>query len=115
MNIEFFLTTLNALPETIRFEDTMSVVNSSYDFTPTSFKNGDLVNQAGQNSGSCKLFAFALLHGLPEDKTLACFGAYYREDVLKHPDGVDHPNIRNFMKTGWAGIHFDRPPLLAKK
>ena len=27
---------------------------------------------------------------------------YYR-DVLATPDGDDHPNIRNFMKSGWEG------------
>ena len=46
------------------------------------------------------------LQNLSEEATLACFGAYYYEDVLKNPNGTDHQNIRNFMKTGWDGIAF---------
>ena len=114
MTLPAFLKKLNDAPESIAFTDTMAVIEASYDFTPAAFTNGDLRNEAGQNSGSCKLFAFALLNKLNEQQTLACFGAYYRDDVLKHPDGSDHQNIRNFMKTGWAGVKFDSMPLTAK-
>lgn len=114
MLLESFLQKLNDSPENIEFDDTMSVIDSLYVFTTTSFKNGDLVNEAGQNSGSCKLFSFARLHNLTPEQTLACFGSYYREDVLKHPENSDHQNIRNFMKSGWPGIKFDSEPLKAK-
>ena len=111
MRIDAFLKKLNDHPESITFDDTMAVINASYAFTPASFMNGTVRNEAGQNAGSCKLFAFAMLNQLTEAQTLACFGAYYRDDVLKHPEGTDHQNIRNFMKTGWAGIKFDSMPL----
>ena len=114
MNLHAFLKKLNDNPESITFDDTMAAIGASYVFTPASFTYGELRNEAGQNSGSCKLFGFASLNGLTEEQTLACFGAYYREDVLKHPDGTDHQNIRNFMKHGWAGVKFDRMPLQAK-
>ncbi|HJW56288.1 MAG TPA: HopJ type III effector protein [Burkholderiaceae bacterium] len=114
MNIDTFLKKLTDAPDSLTFDDTMAVINASYEFTPASFTNGELRNEAGQNSGSCKLFGFALLQGLSQEQTLACFGAYYREDVLKNPDGVDHQNIRNFMKTGWSGVIFDRVPLHVK-
>ncbi len=91
----------------IAFNDTIALIESMYEFTPTRFSNGDLVSEAGQNSGSCKIFSFAKLQGLSELQTLQCFGAYYREDVLKNPGGTDHQNIRNFMKTGWAGVSFE--------
>ncbi|MGH8558319.1 MAG: HopJ type III effector protein [Methylococcales bacterium] len=39
-------------------------------------------NDAGTNEGSCKIFFFALLHGLEKDKTLKLFGDYYRIDIL---------------------------------
>ena len=55
--------------------------------------------------------AFAQLHELDAARTLACFGRYYREDVLRHPDGSDHANIRTFMRHGPAGIRFARPVL----
>lgn len=110
-----FLDKLKNSPDEITFDYTMSVIDNLYDFTPVSFTNGNLVNAAGQNSGSCKLFAFAKLQALTEQQTLACFGDYYRKDVLKHPNGNDHQNIRNFIRTGWEGIAFDTMPLTLKK
>ena len=71
-------------------------------------------NAAGENSGSCKLFAFAQLQNLSEAETLACFGAYYYEEVLENPEGTNHQNIRNFMITGWDGIHFEGEALVLK-
>jgi hypothetical protein len=114
MILESFLQKLKDFPENIEFNDTMSIIDSLYVFTPTSFKNGDLVNEAGKNAGSCKIFSFARLHNLTPEQTLACFGSYYRDDVLNHPDHRDHLNIRNFMKTGLSGIEFDSEPLKAK-
>ena len=114
MTLESFLQKLKDNPENIEFNDTMSTIDLMYTFTPTSFKNGDLVNEAGQNSGSCKIFSFARIHGLTSEQTLACFGGYYRDDVLKHPESSDHQNIHNFMKSGWPGIEFDNEPLKAK-
>jgi hypothetical protein len=114
MNKDIFLKQLTDAPESIAFADTVAMIDASYDFTPASFTNGGVRNEAGQNSGSCKLFAFGLLNRLSEQQMLACFGAYYRDDVLKNPAGTDHQNIRNFMKTGWAGVAFDSMPLRAK-
>jgi hypothetical protein len=114
MNVETFLTALQNAPETISFQDLISVIDSNYHFTPTQFSNGKLVNAAGQNDGSCKLFSFASLHQLAEEQTLACFGAYYRDDVLPHPEKDNHQNIRNFMKTGWTGIQFEGSALSEK-
>lgn len=111
MNLNTFLQQLENAPDSIAFGDTMAVIEASYEFIPAAFKNGELVNEQGQNSGSCKLFAFAQLQGFSPQQTLACFGAYYRDDVLKHPAGTDHQNIRNFMNTGWQGIGFDESPL----
>ena len=44
-----------------------------------------------------------MLAGLSKEETLALFGGYYR-DVVATPEGDDHPNIRNFMKSGWDGV-----------
>ena len=107
MNKEELLKTIEVTPSLVAFTDVMSVVESSYDFTPTAFKNGDTNNEAGQNSGSCKLFAFAKMNSLSKDQTLNCFGDYYRKDVLEHPENEDHQNIRNFMEFGWDGITFE--------
>jgi hypothetical protein len=114
MQLNNLLQKLIESPDSIEFNDTMSVIDSLYEFTPTPFKNGSYLNEAGKNNGSCKLFSFAQLHKLSPQQTLHCFGAYYREDVLGHPEGTDHQNIRNFIKTGWAGIEFSGNALAKK-
>ena len=102
----------------IVFADLMQLIGEHYDYTPTLFTNGIgddcVINKAGTNEGSCKLFAFAKLHELDKTQTLLCFGEYYRDDVLKNPEGNDHANIRTFMKYGWEGIQFSCDALVAK-
>jgi len=107
MKLSDFLDKLNTTPESVEFADTMAVIEANYTFVETAFKNGDTNNEAGSNSGSCKLFAFAQVNDLSQDATLACFGDYYRKDVLENLNGVDHANIRNFIKYGWDGIIFE--------
>lgn len=107
MTLASFLSKLKNTPEGITFPETIAVIEENYNFTPTTFQNGNQHNPAGENSGSCKLFAFAKLQNLSKDETLACFGAYYYEDVLKNPEGNDHQNIRNFMTSGWNEIQFE--------
>lgn len=95
----------------VSFERVMQVINNNYSYTPAIFSNGEIVNEAETNEGSCKIFYFASLNKLSEQQTLACFGRYYREDVLNNPKGEDHGNIRNFIKTGWQGISFQSAAL----
>lgn len=114
MSITSFLEKLKQAPNDISFSETIAVIEENYDFTPTSFYNGAQHNAAGENSGSCKLFAFAQLQNLSQPETLACFGAYYFEEVLGDPEGTNHQNIRNFIKTGWHGIQFDGEALKLK-
>ena len=109
-----FLQKLKDKPQDNSFEDTMSVIDQNYSFTPAEFKNGDQLNAENENNGSCKIFAFARIHDLTEQQTLHCFGDYYRKDVLENPDSNDHLNIRNFMQTGWSGISFTAEPLTEK-
>jgi HopJ type III effector protein len=114
MDLNAFLNKIKTSVETIEFNDTIAVIDTNYDFTPTLFKNGNAINEAGKNSGSCKLFAFAKLNNLTPQQTLQCFGAYYRKDVLEHPEATDHQNIRNFMLFGWEGISFEGTALKIK-
>ena len=115
MELKRFLQRLNDTPDHIAFNDTIALIEALYEFTPTTFRNGTLLNEAGKNSGSCKIFSFAKLHQLSPQQTLHCFGDYYRKDVLDHPDGADHQNIRNFMESGWTGISFEGNALTAKR
>ncbi len=101
-------------PETIDFKDVIAFIDENYDFIPTKLTNGNTINEANQNSGSCKVFSFAKLNLLSEGETLALFGDFYRTDVLKNPDGTDHQNIRNFIEYGWAGISFEGEALAKK-
>lgn len=100
------------------FEDVIAYVNARYAYTPTRFTNGvgpdPVVNEAGKNEGSCRVFALARLHQLPVADTVQLFGRFYREDVLKHPEGSDHANIRRFLTDGWDGIRFDGEALAAR-
>lgn len=114
MRIEEFINKLKTTPKILEFSETMAVIEANHAFTPTAFKNGELQNNAGENSGSCKLFAFAKLQGFTKDETLACFGKFYFEDVLNDPNGKGHQNIRNFMKTGFDGLRFDGVALKLK-
>ncbi len=115
MELNDFLKKLDTAPDSVAFNDTIALIDAHYDFTPTAFDNGATRNEAGQNNGSCKLFSFAKLNNLTKGQTLACFGDYYRKDVLGNPNGADHQNIRNFMKTGWEGIKFEGEALRRKK
>ena len=105
---------LEKSPETINFKEVIAYIDENYDFTPTKFTNGNTTNEANQNNGSCKVFSFAQLKNLSKEQTLSLFGEFYREDVLKNPDGTDHQNIRNFMKFGWDGISFNGEALKKK-
>lgn len=108
------LNQLKTSPETIDFKEVISYIDEYYNFTPTKFTNGNTVNEADQNNGSCKVFSFGKLNNLSKEDTLALFGDFYRNDVLKNPEGTDHQNIRNFMTFGWDGISFKGEPLKQK-
>lgn len=114
MTLEELLNTINNSSDDIEFSDVIDTINRFYSYTPTRFVNGignDIViNDAGTNEGSCKIFAFALISGLNKEQTLACFAQYYR-DVLSDPEGDNHANIRCFIRHGWQGIHFDSDAL----
>jgi hypothetical protein len=114
LNTSDFLEKLKQTPNQITFPEAIAIIEENYDFTPTTFNNGTQHNAAGENSGSCKLFAFSQLQNFSQAETLACFGAYYFEEVLGDPEGTNHQNIRNFIKLGWDGIQFEGEALALK-
>jgi hypothetical protein len=116
MSLASFLEKINNnIP--VSFDETIAVITDNYQYHPTEFSNGFhehiLINQAGTNEGSCKIFAFTKIHQLNQQQTLSLFGDYYRMDVLNDPQGLGHQNIRNFMKYGWEGICFTGEALTA--
>ncbi|SFR50328.1 HopJ type III effector protein [Thiomicrospira sp. ALE5] len=98
----------------VAFNQVIATIEHYYTFTPTKFVNGSQANEAGQNNGSCKIFAFAKWHNLDSQTTLNAFGDFYTHDVLGFPDATDHQNIRQFMLHGWAGIRFSDEALKEK-
>ena len=116
MTTDELLQKIKTQPDDIDFTEVIATIESNFHYTPTRFRNGiasnTIVNEAGSNEGSCKIFAFARLNRLDEEQTLACFGKYYREDVLGYPGNNDHANIRIFMVHGWQGIEFEGDALL---
>lgn len=114
-----FATLLERLKQgTADFEDVIAYIGAHYDYRPTRFSNGrgadPVINAPGQNEGSCRLFALARHKGLSEEDTVQLFGRFYRDDVLRHPEGSDHANIRRFLQDGWAGIRFEGEALHPK-
>ncbi len=116
--------TLNTFLEKVKskqkvsFDETMVIINEYYQYTPTTFSNGlgdnTVINEAGTNEGSCKIFAFAKLHQLNQTQTLNLFGDFY-QDVLNAPNGSNHQNIRYFIKSAWEGIKFNSANILSPK
>ncbi len=111
MNTESLLSQLESSPESLDFKDVIAVIESSYVFSPTGFQCGEIHNAAGSNEGSCKILAFAKLHNIAAQQTPYLFGHFYRDEVLKDPNGESHANIRNFLKHGWEQVVFDDEPL----
>lgn len=117
MSINTFLEKIHSNAP-ISFNETIAVITEYYHYQPTEFSNGlnehSVVNLAGTNEGSCKIFAFAFIHQLSQQQTLTLFGDYY-VDVLNDSAGSGHQNIRNFMSDGWQGVDFKGTALTAKE
>jgi hypothetical protein len=92
--------------------ETLALIDEHYNYFEVPFSNGDLVNEANVNTGSAKIFSFALMTQMDEKQTLNLFGEVYRN---LSPDGTDHMNIRNFAKLGWGGIQFNTGLAIASK
>lgn len=97
----------------VQFAAVIEMIDSIYIHRPTAFKNGEAFNEASQNQGSAKVFSFAKRIDLSVDDTLLLFAEHY-QSVLNTPKGVDHQNIRQFIKHGWDGIKFEGEALSVK-
>lgn len=114
MTLNDFVDRLYTQPEHIQFDETVSLIDREFEFTPVAFSVGSQHNKEGTNLGSCRLLTFAHAMNLSQKATLALFGDYYRKDVLGNPEGQDHANIRQFMRHGWKGVHFSDTALKKK-
>jgi len=107
-DLKHFIQQIKTTPETIEFKDVINIIERYYDYTPGNFSNGTADEKV------VNAFSFAKIHQLDEMQTLHCFGHYYREDVLQHPENSDHGNIRAFIKHGWPHVIFESDVLTAK-
>ncbi|CAM3910193.1 MULTISPECIES: HopJ type III effector protein [Flavobacterium] len=96
--------------KSIVFAEVIETIDAHYTFTPTYFKNGDIINEENINNGSCKVFSFAKKHSLSAQETVFLFGEHYQK-VVETPLENDHQNIRNFLKFGWDKIAFEKEAL----
>lgn len=92
------------------FQETLTFIARNYHYQPAAFRNGPVSNPAGENEGSCKTLALALLEDFTTEEALLCFGEHYRS-VLDSPQGHDHANIRALLQHGLKQIEFTQPPL----
>lgn len=111
---EVFNANVEMNADTLTFEEVMEMIDTFYESQILEFKNGDMLNKAGENEGSAKVLSYAALSGLDKETTLKLWGQYYRE-VLADPKGDSHQNIRNFMKYGWEGVPFENGIALTRK
>ena len=84
------------------FDETLSLIDTHYNYFAVPFTCGDAVNPPNVNTGAAKVFSFGLMTKMSVDETLKLFGEHY-DSVKSNPNGSDHANIRNFIKKGWAG------------
>ena len=72
--LQTLITTLkqNSMP----FSEVIEFIEKRYNHQPTAFKNGDTYNEATQNQGSAKVFAFAQLNKLSAADTLYLFAEH---------------------------------------
>ncbi|MET3114527.1 hypothetical protein AAKU52_002262 [Pedobacter sp. CG_S7] len=97
----------------ISFNEVITFIETYHQYQPTAFKNGDIYNDATQNQGSAKVFAFAKINNLNAEDTLYLFGEHYQA-VLTNPNSIDHQNIRQFMVYGWRGVVLEVEALISK-
>mmetsp|Transcript_5106 Transcript_5106/g.11300 ORF Transcript_5106/g.11300 Transcript_5106/m.11300 type:complete len:213 (-) Transcript_5106:177-815(-) len=111
---QLFNANLEMSGDDLMFDEFITLCDEQYEYGLIEFKNGDVLNAPGENDGSAKVLSYAALAQFDKEMTLKLWGQYYR-DVLATPDGTDHQNIRNFMKTGWEGVDFSNGIALTKK
>ena len=98
--------------ESVTFKETIDFLDTHYFYFEVPFKNGPLYSKPNENTGTAKILSFGLMTRMTEAQTLAMFGEIYRN---LSPDGTDHANIRQFIKTGFAGVSFETGLAISSK
>ena len=69
------ITQLQNLP----FKEIVGYIDENFYYTPSGFKNGDVINAANENQGSAKVLFFAKMLKLSVEDTLKLFAEHYVE------------------------------------
>lgn len=56
--------------DNLMFQDVMELIDTHYESQLLEFKNGDILNKAGENEGSAKLLSYAALSNMDKETTL---------------------------------------------
>ena len=106
MNLTDYINKIKTSGESLDFNETIVVIDANYNFTPTTFKNDDAINEAGKNSGSCKLFSFAQINQLTKQQTYVLNKLYKRlEEIPKsHPGDPKTKEKFDQLKTIYKQI-----------
>jgi len=113
MNTKQYLEKIKS-SEVVDFNEFIDLIEQEYNFTNIAFNNGNLHNKNDENQGSAKVFCFALLHNLSKEQTLRCFSQHYASVLNSKAEDKTHLNIRNFIKSGFAGLQIDKQALSFK-
>lgn len=62
---------MNDSDDLLMFEDVIGVIDEHYEYGLIKFKNGDMVNEAGENEGSAKILSYAALSGMSKEMTVS--------------------------------------------
>lgn len=98
----------------VTLKETLAFIDEHYLYFEVPFKNGPLYSKPNENVGSAKIFSFALMTRMSEAQALSMFGEVY-DAVKATPAGTDHPNIRQFMKTGLKEVLFESGLAISSK
>ena len=71
---EVFNANVEMSADDLTFEEVMDIIDTHYESGLIEFKNGDIVNQPGENEGSAKLLSYAALSGMDKETTLKVRG-----------------------------------------
>ena len=59
-SITQLLTKVASQSDTVEFSEVMQVITDNYQYTPTRFSNGELINEIGTNEGNLAFLTFAI-------------------------------------------------------
>eukprot|EP00957_Ditylum_brightwellii_P054730 4147428-Ditylum_brightwellii.AAC.1 len=67
---ELFNANLEMSGDDIKFEDVIELIDNNYETQLLEFKNGDILNNQGENEGSAKVLSYAALANMDKETTL---------------------------------------------